>query len=175
MDYQYLGHIITVVKSDITKVSCDAIVNSAESALFPGKGMSGSIFAKGGKKIMDACKKIGGCATGDSKITVAGDLPCRYIIHTVGPLYSSGNRVDLLKSCYIESMRLAENYCLDSIAFSSISTGSNGYPPKEASKIAVETILTFLPEVTLKMKIIFCVFDDQQYDLYNEILKEHLR
>lgn len=175
MDYQYLGHIITVVKSDITQICCDVIVNSAQPSLLPGDGISSTIFLKGGKKIIDACKKIGGCATGDSKITVAGDLLCHYIIHAVGPLYSSSSGVDLLRSCYIESMHLANEYCLYSIAFSSISTGANGYPPEEASRIAIDTILKLLPNVTSKMKILFCVFDDRQYDLYDKLLKEHLK
>lgn len=176
MQYHYMKHVLTLIKGDITTLSCDAIVNAANSTLLGGGGVDGAIHKKGGRKILEACKKIGGCATGDAKITVAGNLPCLYVIHTVGPIYSGTLRDEiLLKSCYIESLKIAFQYDLKSIAFPCISTGVYGYPKKLASKVAVQTVLHFLSQKSESKHIYFCVFDDEQFDIYESTIKENLR
>lgn len=175
MEYQYMGHMLSLVKRDITTLTCDAIVNAANSTLLGGGGVDGAIHKKGGKKILEACKKIGGCATGDAKITVAGDLLCQYVIHTVGPVYSGSSRDELLlKSCYLESLNIAFQYDLKSIAFPCISTGVYGYPKKLAAKVAVEAVLYFLSRHSDSKHIYFCVFDDEQLDIYESTIKECL-
>jgi len=133
---------IEVVKEDITEMKVDAIVNAANKSLLGGGGVDGAIHRAAGPKLKEACRKLNGADTGEAKITEGFNLPARYVIHAVGPVYNDGSsgEVDKLKSCYQNSMRLAEEYDLKTIAFPAISTGIYGYPKEEAAEIAVDTI-----------------------------------
>jgi O-acetyl-ADP-ribose deacetylase (regulator of RNase III) len=167
---------IEVIKGDITKVKVDAIVNAANSSLLGGGGVDGAIHRAGGKAILEECisirNKQGGCKTGEAVITTAGNLPAKFVIHTVGPVWSGGknNEDKLLASCYSNSLKLAIQYQLQSIAFPNISTGIYHFPKIEASKIAIATVKTFLKENTDITKVIFVCFDDENYNLYRNIL-----
>jgi len=133
---------IEVVKEDITEMKVDAIVNAANKSLLGGGGVDGAIHRAAGPKLKEACRKLNGADTGEAKITEGFNLPARYVIHAVGPVYNDGSsgEADKLKSCYQNSMRLAEEYDLKTIAFPAISTGIYGYPKEEAAEIAVDTI-----------------------------------
>lgn len=165
---------ICVIKEDITKLKVDAIVNAANNTLLGGGGVDGAIHRAGGSEILEECKKIGGCATGDAKITTAGKLPSKYVIHTVGPIFSDKekDREDL-KSAYLSSLKLAEENNLNNIAFSSISTGVYGFPKKEAVEISTKLVIDFISNSTNLKEVIFCVFSYEQYELYKEELKKY--
>ena len=134
---------IQVIKGDITKIKVDAIVNAANSSLLGGGGVDGAIHRAGGPAILEECKKIvarqGGCKTGEAVITSAGNLPAKCVIHTVGPVWNGGNNDERnkLANCYLNSLRIAVEYNLKTIAFPNISTGIYGFPKKEAAKISV--------------------------------------
>lgn len=153
---------------DITRESTDAIVNAANSRLAGGGGVDGAIHRAGGPGIMQQCKKIGGCPTGKAIITTGGYLKARYVIHTVGPRYSDGNHGEaaLLKSAYVESLRLASKKNLRSISFPSISTGAYGYPAREAACIALQTIITYLMEHQDIALVRFILYDQITYDIF---------
>ncbi len=160
-----------VLHGDITKINADAIVNAANSSLMGGGGVDGAIHRAGGKAILEGCMEIvarqGGCKTGDAVITTAGNLPAKYVIHTVGPVYNSGkgNVAGLLASCYQKSLALAvANHCR-TIAFPNISTGIYGYPKAEAAKIAVKTVRMFLEQDTDIEAVFFICFDEENYML----------
>jgi len=163
---------LSTIKGDITKVKADAIVNAANSSLMGGGGVDGAIHRAGGPAILEACRAIvarqGSCKTGDAVITTAGNLPARFVIHTVGPVYNGGlrNEPALLASCYRKSLDLALEADCSSIAFPGISTGIYGYPKKEAAVIAVETVRGWLSEHETGMKIIFVCFDEESLRLY---------
>ena len=159
------------MKGDITTLQVDAIVNAANKSLMGGGGVDGAIHRAAGKELLEACKKLGGCDTGQAKITPAFALPSRYIIHTVGPVYSgSGNDAGLLASCYRESLKLAVENGLASIAFPAISTGVYGYPRRDAAQIAVSEVTAFLEESNDISQVVFCVFDDETYSIYKAML-----
>jgi len=167
---------IRIVRGDITKLSVDAIVNAANEALRPGGGVDGAIRRAAGPELNEACRKLGGCPTGQARITPGFRLPAKYVIHTVGPIYQGGSRheAELLRSCYINSLRLAEEHQVRSIAFPCISTGVYGYPKPEACTIAVEATLDWLGEHALPEEVIFCCFEEEDYRLYEqEINKQH--
>jgi O-acetyl-ADP-ribose deacetylase len=165
---------VKVIKGDITAIKTDAIVNAANSSLLGGGGVDGAIHRKGGKKILEECIEIrnrqGGCKTGEAVITSGGDLPAKYVIHTVGPVWNGGNANEpaLLKSCYLNSLNLAKEYSLKSIAFPNISTGVYGYPKKLAAQVAAEAITEFSKFNTDNgiAEILFVCFDDENYQLY---------
>ena len=163
--------IIQAVKGDITKVPVDAIVNAANSGLLGGGGVDGAIHRAGGPAILEACKKIvakqGGCPTGQAVITTAGNLPAKYVIHTVGPVWQGGKygEAALLASCYTKSLELAvENGC-QSIAFPNISTGVYGYPKAAAAEVAVRTIQQFLQTSNVLQSVLLVCFDDENFNL----------
>src|ERR1700759_5139499 len=136
---------IEVIKGDITKIEADAIVNAANSSLMGGGGVDGAIHRAGGPAILEDCRKIvarqGGCATGEAVITTGGRLPAKHVIHTVGPVWNAGkDKSDLLANCYLNSLKLATQHQLKTIAFPSVSTGIYHYPKKDAAQIAVNTV-----------------------------------
>lgn len=145
---------IELQKGDITTIGTDAIVNAANSSLLGGGGVDGAIHRKGGKAILDACIQIrnkqGGCATGEVVVTTAGNLPSRYVIHTVGPVWRNGqsHEAELLKNCYWNSLKLADQLEVKSISFPNISTGIYNYPKSLAAQVAIQTVKEYMSENT---------------------------
>ena len=152
--------VIEVVQGDITKETVDAIVNAANESLLGGGGVDGAIHRAGGAAILAACRKLGGCPTGDAKITTAGEMPANYVIHTVGPVYRDGQHGEpsLLASCYRRSLEVALENGVASIAFPAISCGVYGYPIPAAAEISLETVKTFLEEHTAIAHVRFVLF-----------------
>jgi O-acetyl-ADP-ribose deacetylase (regulator of RNase III) len=167
---------IEFIKGDITKQQVDAIVNAANSSLMGGGGVDGAIHRSGGPLILEECRKIvdkqGGCATGEAVITTGGNLPAKFVIHTVGPVWNGGRKGEAIKlaDCYRNSLQLAVNYNLISIAFPNISTGIYGYPKKDAAEIATATIIDFLKTNSSIEKVLFVCFDEENYLLYESVL-----
>ncbi|MBU2226905.1 MAG: O-acetyl-ADP-ribose deacetylase [Proteobacteria bacterium] len=166
--------ILALVEGDITKEETDAIVNAANSRLMGGAGVDGAIHRAGGPSIMDECRKIGGCPTGQAVITTAGNLKAEHVIHTVGPIYQGGTKgeADLLRSAYLSSLKLAAARGLKSIAFPAISTGVYSYPLAEAAHIALKTAVDYLREHTDIKAIRFVLFDRRTYDAFAAELKK---
>lgn len=168
---------ITLTKGDITTIKCNAIVNAANSSLMGGGGVDGAIHRAGGPVILEECKVIiarqGSCKTGEAVITSAGNLPSKFVIHTVGPIWKEGNsgENEKLKNCYLNSLKLAEEYGLSSIAFPNISTGVYGYPKQDAALIAVYILKKFSSR-QIKEIIIVC-FDEENYELYHHLLNKN--
>ena len=165
---------IELLQGDITKLEVDAIVNAANSSLMGGGGVDGAIHRAGGPAIMQECTRIrneqGGCKTGDAVMTTAGDLKAQKVIHTVGPVWQGGSagEADKLRSCYLNSMRLAEEHQLKSIAFPNISTGVYGYPRNDAAVIAIAAVKSHKAD-SLE-HVLFVCFDQENYDLYSRLL-----
>ncbi|MEM9544852.1 MAG: O-acetyl-ADP-ribose deacetylase [Bacteroidota bacterium] len=165
---------IKLKKGDITKMDVDAIVNAANSSLLGGGGVDGAIHRAGGKQILEECIKIrnkqGGCPTGEAVITNSGNLKAKKVIHTVGPVWNGGqsNEDELLRSCYIKSLELAEANGLHAVAFPNISTGIYKFPKERAAKIAIAAVKAY-PYQTLD-QITFVCFDDENYALYVSLL-----
>jgi O-acetyl-ADP-ribose deacetylase (regulator of RNase III) len=162
---------IEVVHGDIAKLAVDAIVNAANSTLLGGGGVDGAIHRAAGPELLAECRTLGGCATGDAKITFGYRLPARHVIHAVGPVWQGGGQgePDLLASCYRRSLALAELNAFASIAFPAISTGVYGYPRREAAIVAVSTVREAMRKSTIE-RVIFCCFDGETRDLYREQL-----
>jgi O-acetyl-ADP-ribose deacetylase (regulator of RNase III) len=169
---------IELIKGDITKIQVDAIVNAANTSLLGGGGVDGAIHRAGGKAILEECQKIrakqGGCNVGEAVITTGGNLPAKYVIHTVGPVWKGGNNDEerLLASAYTNSLRIAVENKIRSLAFPNISTGIYGFPKDKAAKIAVKTVTDFLNSGTEVEKVIFVCFDDENYTLYVDLLNK---
>jgi O-acetyl-ADP-ribose deacetylase len=167
---------LSVIQGDITKIAVDAIVNAANSSLMGGGGVDGAIHRAGGPAILEACKKIvarqGGCKTGNAVVTTAGNLPAKFVIHTVGPVWNGGSNQEreLLANCYKNSLALAvENGCR-SIAFPAISTGVYRFPKEEAARIAVHAVKDFVNADDSISEVIFVCFDEESYRLIQEVL-----
>jgi len=170
---------LALVQEDITKQATDAIVNAANSSLMGGGGVDGAIHRAGGPSIMQECReivaKIGRLPAGKAVITRGGNLKARYVIHTVGPIWSGGNNneAELLASAYRESLKLAVAYKLNSVSFPSISTGAYRYPIYEAAEIALSTVITFLKEHPTPLQhVLFTLYDSRTFQVYSETLRE---
>ena len=165
---------ISLRRGDITKCQVDAIVNAANSSLLGGGGVDGAIHMAAGPGLLAECRGLGGCRTGEAKITGGHNLPARYVIHTVGPVYREGSESNErdLRNCYENSLKLAVENGVHTIAFPSISTGVYGYPVEKASRIALETIEEFLEDNdTLEAVTIVC-FDEMTCEAYEKLMRE---
>jgi O-acetyl-ADP-ribose deacetylase (regulator of RNase III) len=163
---------IEIRQGDITKLKVDAIVNAANTSLLGGGGVDGAIHRAAGPELLAECKTIGGCPTGEARITKGYRLPARYVIHTVGPVHR-GRPDDsrLLRQCYLNSLKLAVEHRATSIAFPAISCGVYGYPIEEACKIAVDTTTAFLTDHAYPEKVIFILFSAPDYQVYQRYIK----
>ena len=163
---------IQLHRGDITQLNVDAIVNAANKSLLGGGGVDGAIHRAAGPELLNACRQLKGCETGDAKITKGYNLPAKYVIHTVGPVYNGGkyNEAEKLASCYRRSLEVALLNGVKSIAFPNISTGIYGYPKQEAAKIATQTVKDLLVTNSEIETVIFCVFDEENYSIYTNLL-----
>ena len=159
---------IEVIKFDITQLDVDAVVNAANESLLGGGGVDGAIHRAAGHGLLEECRRLHGCKTGQAKMTGGYQLKARHVIHTVGPIYQGGGsgEPELLRSCYVESLRLASNSALETIAFPCISTGIYGYPPSDACEIAVSAVAKWLADHSLPKQVVFCCFSSQDEQLY---------
>jgi O-acetyl-ADP-ribose deacetylase (regulator of RNase III) len=165
---------IEIYKGDITKLNVDAIVNAANTSLLGGGGVDGAIHRAAGPELLEFNRKLGGCKTGETKISPGFKLQAKYIIHTVGPVWNGGknNEDKLLANCYKNSLKLAVENGIKTIAFPAISTGVYGFPLERATKITVTEIKKFLEKNESIEKVIFVCFDEETYEVYENILKE---
>lgn len=169
--------LIYLLQGNITKLDTSAIVNAANSSLLGGGGVDGAIHRAGGPHILEECRAIrarqGGCNTGEAVITTGGRLPTAYVIHTVGPVWQGGHKgePELLARCYRNSLRLAADKQLESVAFPGISTGIYGYPKPEAAAIAIREISEFLAENAFPKSVVFVAFDEASRKLYEQALR----
>lgn len=165
---------IEVIQGDITQLDVDAIVNAANNSLLGGGGVDGAIHRAAGAELLTECRQLNGCATGEAKITRGYRLPARYIIHTVGPIWQGGdhNEAELLAHCYHNSLQLAHNYQLQSIAFPAISCGVYGYPATEAASIAVDSIRHFSLTHSLPQTVYLVAFSPQMEDILAKSLRK---
>jgi O-acetyl-ADP-ribose deacetylase (regulator of RNase III) len=165
---------IEVVLGDITKQRVDAIVNAANVSLLGGGGVDGAIHRAAGPCLLEKCRTIGGCPTGEARITKAYNLPAKHVIHTVGPIWRRGEYGEdgLLRNCYRSSMKLAEMNRVKTIAFPSISTGAYGFPIERAAPIALQTVLEVIKPAIYVQKVIFVCFSRSDYQIYTKTLSD---
>ncbi|MGI8313742.1 O-acetyl-ADP-ribose deacetylase [Halobacillus mangrovi] len=162
-----------VLQADITKLDVDTVVNAANKQLKGGGGVDGAIHRAGGPEIMKECREIGGCETGEAVITTAGQLPCEKVIHTVGPVWNGGEKgeAEQLAGCYRNSLALAAENGLSTVAFPNISTGIYGYPKDEAAEVAIQEVGKFLEDHGEIEEVLFVCFDEENKKIYEEKLE----
>jgi O-acetyl-ADP-ribose deacetylase len=165
---------IELIRDDITQLNVDAIVNAANESLLGGGGVDGAIHRAAGHELLEECRKIGGCPTGEARITKGYNLRAKFIIHTVGPIWRGGHKdeINYLRNTYLNSLKLATSNSIETIAFPNISTGIYGFPKKSAAEIALNAVKNYLDKNKLPQKVIFVCFDDENYEIYREKLKE---
>ncbi|MBR5958758.1 MAG: O-acetyl-ADP-ribose deacetylase [Salinivirgaceae bacterium] len=163
---------IELIEGDITKLDVDAIVNAANSSLLGGGGVDGAIHYAAGPQLVEECAKLGGCPTGEARLTKGYRLPARHVIHTVGPIWRGGSNgePEKLANCYRNSMQIAADNGFATIAFPAISTGVYGYPLQEAAQIAINQVIECLNEMPSIKKVIFVLFGRKNFDIYTDIL-----
>jgi O-acetyl-ADP-ribose deacetylase (regulator of RNase III) len=164
---------IDIIVGDITTLEIDAIVNAANPSLLGGSGVDGAIHDAAGPELLNECETLGGCKTGEAKITKGYNLPSKHIIHAVGPIWRDGehDEINLLKNAYINSLKLAKLNGLKTIAFPNISTGIYRFPKRRAAKIAIESVKEFLNKNKLPQKVIFVCFDNENYTIYKDLIE----
>ncbi len=170
MEIKINDTVIALVQGDITKEETEAIVNAANSGLKGGGGVDGAIHRAGGPSVMEECREIGHCSTGQAVVTGGGNLKAKYVIHTVGPVYSGGNRgeADLLKSAYLESLKKVTKNRLRSVSFPAISAGIYGYPLREVARIALETTINYVKNQEDIELVRFVLFSRDIYNVFSD-------
>lgn len=165
---------IKIIQGDITTLRTDAIVNAANTSLLGGGGVDGAIHRAAGPELLAECKTLNGCATGEAKMTKGYQLPAKYVIHTAGPVWHGGRKKEaqLLESCYRNSLQLAEDHDLHSIAFPAISTGVYGFPFDQASKIAIQTVKDFLKTPGSLEEVIFVLYGKSDFEKFQHIFEK---
>jgi len=163
---------IELIKGDITQMDVDAIVNAANESLLGGGGVDGAIHRAAGPMLLEECKTIGGCPTGEARITKGYNLKAKFVIHTVGPIWRGGNRNEnvLLRNAYINSLTIAKEKGLKSVAFPNISTGVYNFPKVSAAQIAIRAVKEFITNNPFPEKVIFVCFDQENYSIYSRLL-----
>jgi O-acetyl-ADP-ribose deacetylase (regulator of RNase III) len=169
--------VIRIIKGDITEQEVDAIVNAANNSLLGGGGVDGAIHRAAGPKLLEECRTLNGCATGEAKITQGYDLPAKWVIHTVGPIWHGGNNDEdkMLAKCYRNCLKLAAEKGIKTIAFPSISTGAYHFPIQRAADIAINEVIDFLEENPVFEKIVFVCFNDETFSNFSRILDERIK
>lgn len=172
-NHERCGNRLSAVHANITTLSVDAIVNAANSSLLGGGGVDGAIHRAAGKELLHACRLLGGCKTGEAKITPGFALPARYVIHTVGPVWRGGHAGEpgLLRRCYANSLAVARAHGLRTIAFPAISTGVYGYPVDLAAAIAVQAVCVHLADDPTLERVVFCCFSEADQRVYRGLLE----
>lgn len=165
---------IQILQGDITTLKVDAIVNAANTSLLGGGGVDGAIHKAAGPGLLEECKSLGGCPTGEAKITSGYNLPAKFVIHTVGPVWQGGDKKedDLLAACYRNSLWIAANMKMNTIAFPNISTGVYGFPKERAALIAINEVTEFLTNKKEIKKVIFVIFDDENMAIYKRLIEK---